>query len=636
VSFSAELEEITSALTWAENTPIPDLEEAISASEENSLLAVGSGGSLTGATMASMLHQSQGPVSKACPPLEFMNSRKSVSESSILLLSASGSNADILSAFKFAATVEPPTLITLSTQTDTELNDLQSEYQFARTLEYDLPTGRDGFLATNTLLATCILLTRAYLSAFETEWKSPEITDRVSDRSELDPASIPRKESWTILYGGWGRVPAVDFESKFTEAALGHVQLSDYRNFGHGRHHWLAKRGEETCVLALITPREREIAQKTISRLPDHVTVLCLETELVGPSAALELLAKIFRVVELRGQHTGIEPSSPGVPEFGRKIYRLSPPHKDGYTTRPDHFTRRETAAISRKIGYSNLLSLTREEQLAWRKSYRRYRELLESKEFAAVVFDYDGTLCGPSERFSGPSDAIASALTNLLENDITVGVATGRGKSAGEDLRAILPETHWSNVFMGYYNGSDIALLSDKKRPNKGLSTNKELKRIVSEIEKDHLLSGNINIDVRPNQISITSKRGLSWQKTMDELMDLFALHSSNGVSLLHSSHSIDILAPSVSKIDVIKECTRTQRKCGKKINVLCIGDKGKWPGNDYELLSHKFSLSVNEVSARVSTCWNISEPGHRGPQATLDILESIERGEGEFKIML
>lgn len=634
MSFSAELEEMTSALTWAENTPIPNLEEAVSASEGNSLLSVGSGGSLTCATMASMLHQSQGPVSKASPPLEFMNSRKSVSESSVLLLSASGSNADILSAFKFAATVEPPTLTTLSTRTDTELNELQTRYQFARTLEYDLPTGRDGFLATNTLLATCVLLTRAYLTAFETEWESLEIADRTLDRSRVDTENIPQKESWTVLYGGWGRVPAIDFESKFTEAALGHVQLSDYRNFGHGRHHWLAKRGEETCVLALITPEEKEIAKKTISRLPDPITVLCLETELVGPSAALDLLRKIFRLVELRGQHTGIEPSSPGVPEFGRKIYRLSPPLKDGYTTRPDYFTRRETSAISRKIGYANLLSLTREEQLAWRKSYRRYRELLESKEFAAVVFDYDGTLCAPSERFSGPSDAIASALKNLLENDITVGVATGRGKSAGEDLRAIIPETLWSNVVMGYYNGSDIAPLADKERPNKDLPTNTELQRVISKIEREQLLSGNVKIEARPNQVSVTSTHGLAWQKAMEVLMDLLVSYSSDEVSLLQSSHSIDIIAPDVSKVDVIEECRRMNINNYEKVNVLCIGDKGKWPGNDYELLSHTFSLSVNEVSSRATTCWNISKPGHRGPQATLGILETMELSNGIFKI--
>src|SRR5207244_3270959 len=71
-----------------------------------------------------------------------------------------------------------------------------------------------------------------------------------------------------VLYGPETYPAAVDLESKFTEAALGSTQLADYRNFAHGRHHWLAKRGTDTGVLAIVTDGDRELAESTLTLLP--------------------------------------------------------------------------------------------------------------------------------------------------------------------------------------------------------------------------------------------------------------------------------------------------------------------------------------------------------------------------------
>src|SRR5476651_652935 len=54
-----------------------------------------------------------------------------------------------------------------------------------------------------------------------------------------------------VLHGPSTLPAAVDVESKFTEAALGSVQVADFRHFAHGRHHWIAKRGRESAVLAI-------------------------------------------------------------------------------------------------------------------------------------------------------------------------------------------------------------------------------------------------------------------------------------------------------------------------------------------------------------------------------------------------
>lgn len=57
----------------------------------------------------------------------------------------------------------------------------------------------------------------------------------------------------------------------------------------------------------------------------------------------------------------------------------------------------------------------------------------------------------------------------------------------------------------------------------------------------------------------------------------------------------------------------------------ILCIGDKGRWPGNDFDLLSEPFSLSVDEVSSDPVTCWNLAPAGYRGIQATLYYLDHM-----------
>ena len=57
-----------------------------------------------------------------------------------------------------------------------------------------------------------------------------------------------------------------------------------------------------------------------------------------------------------------------------------------------------------------------------------------------------------------------------------------------------------------------------------------------------------------------------------------------------------------------------------------LCIGDKGIWPGNDFELLSTTYSLSVNEVSIMPESCWNIAKVGSKNIKATLEYLNNLE----------
>ena len=122
----------------------------------------------------------------------------------------------------------------------------------------------------------------------------------------------------------------------------------------------------------------------------------------------------------------GRDPNRVNVPKFGRALYYLP-------------YDRSSINAHSSSSTQLNLPS-----------------KLLKTK-FGAIVFDYDGTLCNSDERLEPLTPTIIAMLENLLRLNIKVGIATGRGKSAGEEIRRAIDAQYWKLITIGYYNGSII-----------------------------------------------------------------------------------------------------------------------------------------------------------------------------------
>jgi hypothetical protein len=94
--------------------------------------------------------------------------------------------------------------------------------------------------------------------------------------------------------------------------------------------------------------------------------------------------------------------------------------------------------------------------------------------------------------------------------------------------------------------------------------------------------------------------------------------LLNANDITIVESSHSLDVIPRKIaSKNHVIGHCKKLCKEVGVTEEVLCIGDKGQWPGNDYALLANEFSLSVGEVSSVPETGWNLCPPGLRDEKA-------------------
>ena len=631
--YQSELESIGRTFEWAKGTDIGPLASFVDASCGSPLVAIGSGGSLTAAVFAALLHEQMGGLAKAVTPLGFLSSARRAKVGGVLAVTAGGRNADILAAFRAAAASEAERLMAICMRTGTPLAELSRRLgRPAPVLELECPCGTDGFLATNSLVALCVVLTRAY---GRSPWPGMAVPGELPVYQEtcdrfggaLEPL-LP-KSTWVVLHGGWALPAAIDLESKCVEAALRHVQLADYRNFAHGRHHWLAKRGSESAVVALSTPEEERLAVKTLSLLPSEIPALHITADAAGATGGLCLLARVLHLVGILGANVGIDPGRPGVPSFGRRLYHLRIPPDVQQTEKLPGCSATETVAILRKSGHRSVLSMDEDGIRQWRESYGTFVAGVQKARFGAIVLDYDGTLCDRHERFEGLSKAVGSELARLLREGVVVGIATGRGRSVRRDIRGVVPQDLWGRVVVGYYNGAEIALLDDDRRPTRAGPVDASLEPVKDAFAAHPGFARVASYECRPKQISVMPLNPRCCEAALSITRDILAVLPTS-VRVSESDHSIDITPIHVSKLAVVAACLDLAQAMGNPCAVLCIGDRGRWPGNDHALLTSPYSLSVDSVSADPGTCWNLAPTGYRGSKATTFYLSCLDARKG------
>jgi len=636
--YAIELQKLSETYAWAMETTIDPLVSAISTSTTLPLVAVGSGGSYTAAHFACALHQDySGMISRPLTPLEFVSSPLYLGNLSVMILSAGGTNPDIIGSLKNAVLREPRRCIVLCLRKGSALSRLAAAYRFIDLVDINLPSIKDGFLATNSLLAFAILLDRAYANAFSMGENLPRrLEDLLTQNHSVHPYALQlrkicgplwKRETLLVLYGPSVHSAALDLESKFSEAALGNIQIVDFRNFAHGRHNWIAKRQSKTAILAIFTDADRDLAERTLRLIPKTIPIARLSVPGVGTTVGIAAIVAALHIVGLAGEAHRIDPGRPVVPAFGRQIYNLRcvplSRKEEGEIFSP------ERVAVARKLGGDVRSVLGCRDFEFWGQAYRQFVESLRQASFSALVFDYDGTLCEERERFSGLGDDVIRHLTRILDVGIPVGIATGRGKSVRDDLRRKLAKTLWKDVYLGYYNGADLGNLSDDDHPEPPASPREPLAAAGVELAENPVLSAVAAWDLRRTQISVQPNSPryshLIWRILQE------VANSSPGVKVLRSGHSVDLVLQEVSKMSVRSSLMGLFHEAA---NILSIGDRGEWPGNDHDLLSAPLSLSVDEVSADSHTCWNLAPPGHRGVQATLDYLKALRLSKREFTI--
>ncbi|NKX16061.1 HAD hydrolase family protein [Ochrobactrum pseudogrignonense] len=179
--------------------------------------------------------------------------------------------------------------------------------------------------------------------------------------------------------------------------------------------------------------------------LPGDLRVVEIDLGLSGRLANALGVIDALVLVEAMGAAVNIDPGRPPIGSYAKSIYEdqallslsaeLSPP------------VEHKRAAVLR---YDDLSS----QHLLLVEAQRNWLAGISDAVFGGLVLDYDGTIVRTTERFSPPANDLIDELERLLSQGLKIVIATGRGSSAGKDLREVLrPELH-ASVVVSYYNG--------------------------------------------------------------------------------------------------------------------------------------------------------------------------------------
>lgn len=593
-------------------------------------LGVGSGGSLSVAHIFEYLCAKSGGIAKSLTPMELTLFTKQIREMAVLLFTAGGRNKDSIHAYQYLSELEPEGLLTCCMCANAPIKELQRNNLHNDYFEYRMPVPKDGYLAVESLVSSMALLCRAFESLTGSGFfRLPDTVSWGSHGPRPEQVeSILAKETLIVLHGGITTPAAVDLESKFSEVSLGNVQLVDFRNFAHGRHYWLSNRKDRTAIVSMAGTSMGKITDKTLGLLPKDIPVIRFDVEDETVDGLFASFDFVFQLVLRAGRLRGINPGRPKVADFGKKLYHLS------YNIcNQDELKNRKKDPVAMAV-YRKYRGVRCYDKETYRKAGLDYLRRLEDGTFKGIVFDYDGTLYNGH---GGEAEGIAvfGRLNQLLSQGIKVGIATGRGKSVRNELKKVILEDFWQEVVIAYYNGGCIGLLGDDRQPDK---------RAVPVPEAFAELKRRMDLVPELSQLEvdgIADKNPFQWTVFMDACQSasqrrklLFLCDDVPGIKIVQSSHSVDIIPETSSKVNIFAYWSGLGYM---RDDFIAMGDAGQFGGNDYELLNCPCALSVDRVSEQTDACWNFAKPGMRNLEAALYYLERFEPREwGEFYLNL
>ena len=631
--YKNELRLLPDTYQWAISQDCSYLQRLMRDQRDKTLIAIGSGGSYSTAVAAVALHRyfHRSPA-YAVTPLELEGVPLEDRSSSIWFFSGSGRNIDIRRALKASLPNESNLLTVFCGRVDSPLEVDARKAFVNRIFSFNSELGKDGYLATNSLFASLTLLAAVFqalppsISGLVESARVGGFSDELLQRKLIKAAE--RKSSVIILHGPSGKAGALDLESKFTEGAIIASSVADYRNFAHGRHNWINRFGSDSVVIAFVGPKEDSLAQQTLSLLPAEVPHVVVPLSADFAFAQVLAIYYSIQIAGWLGEVQGLDPGRPKIPEFGRKLYHLRS-RISGTVKR----TAKSANVIARKTASLGVEDVDDYLLKRWMKYYKAFLEHLNRTEIGAFVFDYDGTLVRSDARSEPPSSAVVGSLVSVLESGLPIGIATGRGDSVREALQSALPREFWERVLLGYNNASQIASL-EREHVVDGDFENAALERFYERLLDTLILSATIKIRCYPQQITIQPKQNTQIGTLWGEIYTLVELSGENDLDVLVSGHSVDVIPISASKQSLVSAVASEFDV--EETSILRIGDSGRWPGNDFELLHSPMGLSVRTVSADPEACWNLLPTRCVGVDGTLYYLARLQSAKGVSRIRL
>ena len=632
--FSAKLDETRRTIELVLAQDLRPLAAAIATGLSKTTIAIGSGGSAISAEYLGLCRGTLGAAPTLVQtPMEFVLADGSLTDSEVFLFSASGNNPDILAAQRTAIARGVHGLHVVTTNVAGEL--ARTCNNLPRTKLYVLPTAdvKDGFLATHSLASSVTALLIASDVAANGDGSAALGLDFLAagegvfaadNRETMTEcfASLRRTDTILLLEDPRLSTIGVLIETSVWETALCSIQRTDHRNFAHGRHVWLQHRPDDAMIVSLVGPESIGIWKTIEKSVPEKVRRFCLDVKSCGRFDNAVGMLRGLTIVEALGKATSIDPAKPGIGPFAGEMYD-SRILLDVTKVLPSAVRHKRAAMAKADLPDAGSLALV--------ESFDSLKARLRNATFRGLVLDYDGTVVSAAGRFDPPTKPVIDELERLLSGGMRIAIATGRGGSAGETLRATLPVNFHPDILVGYYNGADTRTLDVDIRTSPVPPA-----AVITEVGKWIDQNSDLFIperELRRSPVQITIE--LSGIRDIVDFQRNFLARfgATSEVRMARSAHTIDVCLSSACKTNVFRKLTATAGITPESI--LCVGDSGNALGNDYALLGMPFGLSVDQVCCRTEAGWALFGAVITGPDALLHILKALgpEPG-GVFKM--
>lgn len=306
--FKNSLQLIKPALEWAEKQDVERLSQYLLESANIPLYCFSSGGSSASNDYLALLYESNKGMAKSLTPLAMASiSDEALKTAKIVITSGGGHGCDEEYTVNRAAKVNPQGVCGITSKNDGK-NVIINTLKGITNNWFLFNTPRmEGFLGTDSIIAMFGIFYKAFTKDDKFVSKldfdlTPTHCYSYAPRVEGDIPSIKDIKNYIVLFSGWSRPIAQDFESKMIESGIASVQLCDYRNFCHGRFIFISKHLEDSAFVLFLTPREKEYAKRLILEgktfrgnldvFPKNTAIIKIETELDSPLASIDLMIK--------------------------------------------------------------------------------------------------------------------------------------------------------------------------------------------------------------------------------------------------------------------------------------------------------------------------------------------------------
>lgn len=297
---------------------------------------VGSGGSLSASIFGEQLVlRMVGRTAKALPPFEFEGLENLQADTVVWLLSYGGSNPDIMGAAMRVAKLGIRNCIVLTGARTSELTKFAEDHSWHVIF---LRAEERGFVSTIGMLA----MISALVGIFGPDEKIDKIAEffdegnlrrlvKNADRTSMKIAAhFSNKIDSThiiALGSGWGWPALVDFESKIVEGGICTIEISEIKNFTHGRYINALAHRQNRHFIFFGSHLETELVgffEKKLRRyFPQRLDIL--RTDLPDVEGALDLVIQAMSLAFRLGEKASRNLLKPEYPPEARGLYGWEP-----------------------------------------------------------------------------------------------------------------------------------------------------------------------------------------------------------------------------------------------------------------------------------------------------------------------